>query len=122
MSPPNCENVAEIARETRIELARGSNHPIGRSVGGYRLFGEEVFAELTQIRILMAMQIPLQDVRRILETRRSGVCTCTSLQDMIRIMAGEIEKRIAALHDLQSERAALFSRWQVCASRKSSTA
>ena len=100
----------------------GLIHPLGRSEGGYRLFGEEVFAELTQIRILKAMQIPLQGVRRILATRRSGVCSCASLQDAIRTRAGEIGQRIAALHDLQLELEALLSCWQDCGGRKTSLA
>ena len=81
-----------------------------------------MFAELTLIRTLKAMEIPLQDVRRILDTRRLGVCTCASLQETIRSKAGEIEQRIAALHDLQHELEVLLSRWQACGGRKTSAA
>lgn len=97
-------------------------HPISRSEGGYRLFGDEVFAELALIRTLKAMDIPLQDVLQILESRRSGVCTCTTLQDTIRTKAGEIVHKIAALRDLQSELEDLLSRWQDCGGRKGSAA
>jgi len=69
-------------------------------------------SELTLIRTLKAMEILLQDVRRILESRRSGVCTCASLQETIRAKAGEIEQKIAALRDLHSELDDLLSRWQ----------
>ena len=97
-------------------------HPISRSEGGYRLFGDEVFAELALIRTLKAMDIPLQDVLQILESRRSGVCTCTTLQDTIRTQAGEIVHKIGALRDLQSELEDLLSRWQDCGGRKGSAA
>ena len=93
-------------------------HPVGRSEGGYRLFDEEVFAELTLIRTLKAMEIPLQDVRQILESRRLGVCTCDALQERIRGKAGEIEQKIAALRDLHAELQDLLSRWQDCGGRK----
>ena len=63
----------------RFYSEEGLIHPIGRSEGGYRLFGEGVFAELTLIRTLKAMEIPLLDVRQILESWRSGVCTCASI-------------------------------------------
>jgi DNA-binding transcriptional MerR regulator len=96
--------------------------PISRTKGGYRLFGEEVFAELTLIRTLKAMEIPLQDVRQILESRRSGVCTCTSLQDTIRRKAGEIEQKIAALRHLHQELHGLLSSWEGCGGRKPSAA
>jgi len=101
----------------RFYSEEGLIHPIARSDGGYRLFGEEVFAELTLIRTLKAMEIPLQDVRQILESRRSGVCTCASLQQRIRCKAGEIAQKIAALRDLHSELEDLLSRWQHCGGR-----
>jgi hypothetical protein len=46
-------------------------------------------SELTLIRTLKAMEIPLQDVRRILESRRSGVCTWASLKEKIQTKEGE---------------------------------
>ena len=104
----------------RFYCDEGLIHPISRSEGGYRLFGEEVFAELALIRTLKAMDIPLQDVTRILESRRSGVCTCATLQDTIRRKAGEIEQKIAALRDLHSELDGLLSRWQDCGGQKPS--
>jgi len=106
----------------RFYCDEGLIHPISRSEGGYRLFGDEVFAELALIRTLKAMDIPLQDVRQILESRRSGVCTCTTLQDTIRTKAGEIVRKIAALRDLQSELEDLLSRWQDCGGQKPSAA
>jgi MerR family copper efflux transcriptional regulator len=118
--------IGEVARRSglpiktiRFYCEEGLIHPIGRNVGGYRLFGEEVFAELMLIRTLKAMEIPLQDVGQILESRRSGVCTCGSLQDTIRSKTGEIEQKIAALRDLHSELEDLLSRWQDCGGRKS---
>jgi DNA-binding transcriptional MerR regulator len=104
----------------RFYCDEGLIQPLGRSEGGYRLFGEEVFAELTLIRTLKAMEIPLQAVRQILESRRSGVCTCASLQDLIRHKAGEIGQKIAALRSLQAELNALLSSWEDCGGLKPS--
>jgi DNA-binding transcriptional MerR regulator len=106
----------------RFYCDEGLIHPISRSEGGYRLFSDAVFAELTLIRTLKAMDIPLQDVTQILESRRSGVCTCASLQATIRSKAGEIEQKIAALRDLHSELEDLLSRWQDCGGSKGSAA
>jgi DNA-binding transcriptional MerR regulator len=102
----------------RFYCDEGLIHPTGRSEGGYRLFGEEVFAELSLIRTLKAMEIPLQDVRQILEARRSGVCTCASLQETLRTKASEIGQKIAALRSLQAELRDLLSRWEDCGGRK----
>lgn len=121
--------IGEVARRSGLPIKTirfysevGLIHPIGRSEGGYRLFSEEVVAELTLIRTLKAMEIPLQDVRQILESRRSGVCTCEALQEKIRGKAGEIAQKIAALRDLQGELTDLLSRWQDCGGRKGSAA
>ncbi|WP_347238831.1 MerR family DNA-binding transcriptional regulator [Cyanobium sp. FACHB-13342] len=96
----------------------GLIEPLSRSEGGYRLFGEEVFAELVLIRTLKAMDIPLQDVGRILESRRSGLCTCATLQATIRRKAGEIEQKITALRHLHQELNALLGSWEDCGGRK----
>ena len=106
----------------RFYCDEGLIHPISRSEGGYRLFGEEVFAELTLIRTLKALEIPLHDVSRILESRRMGICTCASLQATIRDKAGGIEQKIDALRHLQQELNALLSSWEDCGGRKASAA
>ena len=102
----------------RFYCDEGVIQPISRSAGGYRLFGEEVFAELALIRTLKAMEIPLEDVTRILESRRSGICTCDALKTTIRRKAGEIKQRIAALDDLHRELQALLASWEDCGGRR----
>ncbi|MEB3319757.1 MAG: MerR family DNA-binding protein [Cyanobium sp.] len=76
-----------------------------------------MFAELTLIRTLRALEIPHPDVRQILEVRRSGVCTCTALQARIRLKAGEIGEKIRALQGLQIELFARLDRWEACGGR-----
>lgn len=90
---------------------------VSRSEGGYRLFNERVFAELTLIRTLRAMEIPLPDVRQILEARRSGVCTCSQLKGRIRRKSGEIGEKIEALQGLQSELFGMLDGWEACGGR-----
>lgn len=101
----------------RFYCDEGLIQPSSRSEGGYRLFDEGVFAELTLIRTLRAMEIPLQDVRRILEARRSGVCTCSELKARIRSKADEIGEKILALQDLQAELFAMLGGWETCGGR-----
>ena len=98
----------------RFYCDEGLIQPSGRSEGGYRLFDEAVFAELTLIRTLRAMEIPLPDVRQILEARRSGVCTCSALQARIRVKAGEIGEKIVALQGLQAELSGMLDSWEAC--------
>jgi len=121
--------IGEVARRSGLSVKtirfycdQGLIRPSGRSEGGYRLFGAEVFTELALIRTLKGMEIPLQDVRRILESRRSGVCTCTALQSRIRAKAAEIGQKIEALHSLQSELHTMLERWETCGGRPTGVA
>jgi len=98
----------------RFYCDEGLIQPSGRSEGGYRLFAESVFAELTLIRTLRAMEIPLPDVSRILEARRSGLCTCSDLKARIRDKACEIGERIVALQGLQAELFGMLDSWEAC--------
>jgi len=102
----------------RFYCDQGLIHPIGRSDGGFRLFGPDVFAELTFIRTLRALEIPLPDVLKILESRRCGVCTCASVQHTIETKAGEIEAKISALREMHVELLELLDDWQECGGRK----
>lgn len=102
----------------RFYCAEGLIEPASRSEGGFRLFGPNVFADLTFIRTLRALEIPLPDVLKILESRRSGVCTCASLQNTIRTKAGDIEAKITALREMHVELMELLGDWQECGGRK----
>ncbi|MFM7361932.1 MAG: MerR family DNA-binding transcriptional regulator [Cyanobium sp.] len=116
--------IGEVARRSgltvktiRFYCDEGLIQPISRSEGGYRLFDAEVFAELTLIRTLRAMEIPLSDVWQILEARRSGVCTCSDLKGRIRRKAGEIGEKIVALQGLQAELFGMLDGWEACGGR-----
>ena len=102
----------------RFYCDEGLIHPASRSDGGFRLFSPDVFEELTFIRTLRALEIPLPDVMKILESRRSGICTCTSLQSTIRSKAGEIEEKISALRAMHIELMDLLKDWQDCGGQK----
>jgi MerR family copper efflux transcriptional regulator len=98
----------------RFYCDEGLIQPGSRSEGGYRLFDEGVFAELALIRTLRAMEIPLQEVRRILEAKRTGICTCSDLKARIRGKAGEIGEKILALQGLQAELFGMLESWEAC--------
>lgn len=89
-------------------------HPKGRSEAGDRLFDNDVFAELTLIRTLKAMEVSLQEVMQILASRRSGICTCSSLQATRRAKAGEFRQKISVLPSLYTDLNELFNHREDC--------
>ncbi len=116
--------IGEVARRSglavktiRFYCDEGLIQPVSRSEGGYRLFDEAVYAELTLIRTLRGMEIALPDVRQILVARRSGVCTCSDLKARIRGKAGEIGEKIKALQGLQAELFGMLDSWEACGGR-----
>ena len=119
--PRQLEKIGAVASRSGLSVKtirfycdEGLIQPSSRSEGGYRLFDEGVFAELALIRTLRAMEISLPDVRRILEARRSGICTCSDLKARIRTKAGEIGEKIVAMQNLQSELFGLLNSWEAC--------
>ena len=102
----------------RFYCDEGLIQPTSRSDGGFRLFNPEALNDLAFIRTLRGLDIPLHDVMKILESRRSGICTCTSLQSTIRSKAGEIEHKITALRAMHVELMELLNHWQDCGGRK----
>ena len=102
----------------RFYCDEGLIQPTSRSDGGFRLFNPGALNDLAFIRTLRGLDIPLPDVMKILESRRSGICTCTSLQSTIRSKAGEIEHKITALRAMHVELMELLNHWQDCGGRK----
>ena len=102
----------------RFYCDEGLIQPTSRSDGGFRLFNPEALNDLAFIRTLRGLDIPLPDVMKILESRRSGICTCTSIQSTIRSKAGEIEHKITALRAMHVELMELLNHWQDCGGRK----
>jgi DNA-binding transcriptional MerR regulator len=101
----------------RFYCDQGLLQPVSRTAGRYRLFDEAVYKDLSLIRTLRAMDIPLDTIRTVLEARRSGLCTCENLQATIRAKVGDIQQRIEDLHTLRDDLTTLLEDWQSCGGR-----
>lgn len=98
----------------RFYCDQGLIRPAMRSNGGYRLFDDSIYAELSLIRSLRAMDVPLSELCRIMEVRRSGICNCTSLKGSIESRLTAIDQRIQELAAMRAELAELLEQWQDC--------
>jgi MerR family copper efflux transcriptional regulator len=118
--PPGLR-IGEVARRSglpvktiRFYCDQGLLRPIGRSEGGYRLFNDDNLAELALIRALRALDVPLEELARILEVRRAGICNCAHLKNSIASKMNSIDERIHALESMKKELARLLESWQDC--------
>lgn len=113
--------IGEVARRSgasvktiRFYADQGLLVPIGRSQGGYRLFDPAVVAELSLIRALRALDVPLPELKRILDVRRAGHCNCSALKSSIQTRIESIDQRLAELVAMKAELAQLLNSWQEC--------
>lgn len=101
-------------KTVRYYSDEGLIHAVGRSTGGYRLFDPSVVAELGLIRALRAMDVPLPELKRILDVRRKGHCNCSALKSSIETRIQSIDQRLSELMAMKAELAELLSSWQEC--------
>ncbi len=106
-------------KTVRFYCDEGLIGTVARSPGGYRLFDPAVVGELALIRALRAMDVPLPELRRILEVRRSGHCNCATLKHSIQLRIQSLDQRLAELVAMKAELARLLSSWQECGGVKS---
>jgi len=118
--------IGEVSRRSGVSVKtirfycdQGLLEATTRSEGGFRLFDAAVLADLTLIRALRTMDVPLAELTRILEVRRSGVCNCSVLKASITTKLESIDQRMAELLAMKQELSALLDRWQDCGGAKS---
>jgi MerR family copper efflux transcriptional regulator len=117
--------IGEIAKRSGVSVKtirfycdQGLLQPAGRSEGGYRLFSQESIAELAIIRGLRTMDVPIAELGRILEVRRSGLCNCSILKESIGAKMASIDERIDELAAMKLELGRLLDRWQECGGKQ----
>lgn len=106
-------------KTVRFYCDEGLIKTASRSSGGYRLFDSSVVGELALIRALRAMDVPLSELRRILDVRRSGHCNCGALKSSIQTRIRSIDQRLAELVAMKAELVQLLSSWEECGGLKS---
>ena len=105
-------------KTVRFYSDAGLIHAVSRSEGGYRLFAPTVVAELSLIRALRTMDVPLPELKRLLEVRRQGHCNCNALKSSIDTRIQSIDQRLTELVAMNAELAQLLSSWQECGGLK----
>ena len=117
--------IGEVSRRSGVSVKtirfycdQGLIQASARSQGGFRLFDATILEDLAIIRALRAMDVPLPELARILEVRRSGVCNCSALKSSISAKMESIDQRIAELLAMKGELGALLQSWRDCGGTK----
>lgn len=106
----------------RFYCDQGLLVPSCRTAGGYRLFDQHAVADLAIIRALRSMDVPVGEIRKILEVRRSGICNCSTLKNSIQGQVVAIDNRVRELAAMRAELDRLLATWQECGGLKGSDA
>ncbi|MFM8524849.1 MAG: MerR family transcriptional regulator [Cyanobacteriota bacterium] len=102
----------------RFYCDQGLIHPVRRSDGGFRLFDHSIYSELSLIGSLKIMEVPLSEIRQVLEVRRTGICNCVALKTAIRIRIEAMSRRLLELEGIRDELHQLLEGWQECGGKK----
>jgi MerR family transcriptional regulator, copper efflux regulator len=107
-------------KTVRFYCDEGLIATVSRTQGGYRLFHPAVLDELALIRSMRAMDVPLPELKRILDVRRSGFCNCSALKKSIQDRIESINARMVELDLMRNELSGLLGSWKDCGGVKPS--
>ncbi|XFA72993.1 heavy metal-responsive transcriptional regulator [Thermosynechococcaceae cyanobacterium Okahandja] len=83
----------------------------GRTAGGYRLFGEDVFVRLHFIKRAQRLGLTLTDIKELLDIYDGGKMPCDRVKEKLSQKVTEIEQQIEQLHLLKQELQGLLRGW-----------
>ena len=85
---------------------------VGRSEGGYRLFGEESLRRLEFIRRLKSLGLTLDDIAECLAVHDAGELPCGDIQRQLQRQIDLVEERLRELGLFRKELQSLLQNWQ----------
>lgn len=102
--------IGEIARRADCEAQtvrfyerEGLLPAPAREASGYRNYGEHHLARLHFIRHCRSLDIPLAEIRQLLEFAATPEQSCAQVNDLLDAHIGLIRKRIVSLLDLENK-------------------
>jgi DNA-binding transcriptional MerR regulator len=96
-------------KTARFYSDEGLIHAACRSEGGYRLSAPAVVADLGLIRAIRSMDLPLPELKRILEVRRQSHCNCNALKSSIQTRIQSIDQWLTELLAMKADLTQLLS-------------
>ena len=126
LASPRCgKKIGDVAKSTGLSVKtirfycdRGLINPSGRTEGKYRLFDETTELELKLVRSLRSLDMSVDEVKTLMEARRSGECSCQRLQARMQDKKGEIARKVQDLLLLQEAIDGMLANWEECGGKK----
>ena len=100
--------IGEVARRTgasrkalRLYEEAGIVPAPRRSAAGYRIYDSETLALLAFVRQAQRLGFTLDEIKQIVDIRRTGRPPCPHVRDLVRRKAREVDRRIEELREVQ---------------------
>ncbi len=81
-----------------------------RTASGYRVYGAKHLERLNFVRHCRSLDMPLADVKRLLELSRESGLSCDDVNELVQAHLERVRAKIAALDALEKQLAALRAR------------
>jgi Cd(II)/Pb(II)-responsive transcriptional regulator len=106
--------IGELAREAGVDVQtvryyerEGLLDAPARTASGYRAYGPQHLERLNFVRHCRSLDMPLAEIRRLLELSRESSISCDEVNALVRAHLGRVQAKRKSLEDLEKQLAAL---------------
>ncbi|MEP0919822.1 heavy metal-responsive transcriptional regulator [Leptolyngbya sp. DQ-M1] len=110
------KQIGPIAKESGVPIKTiryyeelGLLQAVGRTEGGYRLFGFDVFTRLSFIKRAQSLGLSLAEIKEFLAVHDQGELPCDHVRVKLQDKISDIDRQIQQLQILKSELQGLLS-------------
>lgn len=106
--------IGELARQAGVDVQTvryyeraGLLEAPGRTGAGYRAYGPEHLERLNFVRHCRSLDMPLAEIRRLIELSRDAAVSCDEVNALVRAHLGRVQAKRQALEVLEKQLTAL---------------
>jgi len=106
--------IGELARQAGVDVQtvryyerEGLLAVPARTGSGYRAYGPEHLERLNFVRHCRSLDMPLAEIRRLIELSRDARVSCDEVNALVRTHLGRVQAKRKALEELEEQLAAL---------------
>ena len=111
--------IGELARQAGVDVQtvryyerEGLLEAPARTGSGYRAYGPEHLERLNFVRHCRSLDMPLAEIRRLLDLSSDHTVSCEQVNDLVRAHLGRVQAKRNALEVLEKQLAALNAQCQ----------
>ncbi len=111
--------IGALARKTGLRVRtlrfyeeRGLILPLGRTAGGYRLYGPQALEDVAFLKGAKRLGLRLGEISELLKLRTEGRCPCGRTRELVRARLEEVEVGLREVRALRDELRRTVRSWE----------